>query len=123
MKQLSGLDATFLYMETPSQFGHVSSLSIFAAAGRPELRPVRSVAIADRASRSICSSRCGASCATSRCASTIPFWVDDDQFDLDFHVRNTAIPPPGTDAQLADLVARIVGPARSTARARCGRRT
>ena len=29
MKQLSGLDASFLYMETPSQFGHVSSLSLF----------------------------------------------------------------------------------------------
>ena len=30
MKQLSGLDASFLYLETGSQFGHVSSLSIYA---------------------------------------------------------------------------------------------
>ena len=29
MKQLSGLDATFLHMETASQFGHVSSLCIY----------------------------------------------------------------------------------------------
>jgi hypothetical protein len=36
MKQLSGLDASFLYMETESQFGHVSSLSIYA---RPEEDP------------------------------------------------------------------------------------
>ena len=36
MKQLSGLDASFLYMETGKQFGHVSSLSIYA---RPENDP------------------------------------------------------------------------------------
>ena len=29
MKQLTGLDASFLYMETGSSFGHVSSLSVF----------------------------------------------------------------------------------------------
>src|ERR671917_2832455 len=38
-----------------------------------------------------------------------PFWIDDPEFDLDFHVRHTAVPPPGSDAQLAELVARIVG--------------
>ncbi len=38
-----------------------------------------------------------------------PFWIDDPDFDLDFHVRNTATPPPGSDQQLADLVARIIG--------------
>jgi diacylglycerol O-acyltransferase len=36
MKQLSGLDASFLYVETGAQFGHVSSLSIYA---RPEDDP------------------------------------------------------------------------------------
>ena len=36
MKQLSGLDASFLYVETGSQFGHVSSLSIYA---KPEDDP------------------------------------------------------------------------------------
>ena len=39
MKQLSGLDASFLYMETPSQFGHVSSLSIFAKPDDPDYDP------------------------------------------------------------------------------------
>jgi diacylglycerol O-acyltransferase len=38
-----------------------------------------------------------------------PYWIEDPDFDLDFHVRHTAVPPPGTDEQLADLVARIVG--------------
>jgi diacylglycerol O-acyltransferase / wax synthase len=35
MKQLSGLDASLLYMESSSQFGHVSSLSIFARPDDP----------------------------------------------------------------------------------------
>jgi hypothetical protein len=39
MKQLSGLDASFLYMETPSQFGHVSSLSIFDKPDDPDYDP------------------------------------------------------------------------------------
>src|SRR4029079_13988933 len=38
-----------------------------------------------------------------------PFWIDDADFDLDFHVRHTAVPPPGDDRDLAELVARIVG--------------
>ena len=37
-----------------------------------------------------------------------PVWVDDDRFDLDYHVRRSALPRPGTDDQLRELVARIV---------------
>ena len=38
-----------------------------------------------------------------------PYWVDDPGFDIDFHVRHTAVAPPGSDEQLGELVARIVG--------------
>lgn len=34
-----------------------------------------------------------------------PAWVDDPDFDLDFHVRRIAVPPPGTDRQLLDMAA------------------
>lgn len=37
-----------------------------------------------------------------------PVWVDDDHFDLDYHVRRSALPRPGTDEQLRELVSRIV---------------
>ncbi|HSE09431.1 MAG TPA: wax ester/triacylglycerol synthase family O-acyltransferase [Nocardioidaceae bacterium] len=37
-----------------------------------------------------------------------PVWVDDDDFDLTFHVRRSALPRPGSMAQLRDLVARIM---------------
>ena len=39
MKQLSGLDATFLHLETSAQFGHVSSLSIYTRPDVPDYRP------------------------------------------------------------------------------------
>jgi diacylglycerol O-acyltransferase / wax synthase len=37
-----------------------------------------------------------------------PVWVDDEGFDLGYHVRRSALPRPGTDEQLFELVARIV---------------
>src|ERR1022692_180892 len=37
-----------------------------------------------------------------------PVWVDDPSFDLRYHVRQTAIPAPGGDEQLATLVARVM---------------
>jgi WS/DGAT/MGAT family acyltransferase len=36
-----------------------------------------------------------------------PYWIEDDAFDLDFHVRHIAVPAPGDRYQLADLVARL----------------
>lgn len=37
-----------------------------------------------------------------------PYWVDDEHFDLDYHIRHHAVPPPGTPEQLAEVVSRIV---------------
>src|SRR5690348_14643304 len=37
-----------------------------------------------------------------------PVWVDDPDIDLDFHLRRTALPPPGDDAALCRLVARVM---------------
>jgi diacylglycerol O-acyltransferase / wax synthase len=36
-----------------------------------------------------------------------PLWVDDTDFNLEYHVRHTALPKPGSDEQLRNLVARI----------------
>ena len=38
----------------------------------------------------------------------LPYWVEDPDFDIDFHVRQLALPSPGSDEQLAEQVARIV---------------
>ena len=36
-----------------------------------------------------------------------PVWIDDRDFDITYHVRRSALPAPGSDAQLHDLIARI----------------
>ncbi len=107
MKQLSGLDASFLYMETPTTFGHVSFLGTYA-------RPT-----ADFDPYAAARRRFGAVVGSIEplrrrlvevpYSLDHPYWIDDPDFDLDFHVRHIAIPPPGGDDQLAEQVARIVG--------------
>ncbi|MFN8040700.1 MAG: wax ester/triacylglycerol synthase family O-acyltransferase [Acidimicrobiales bacterium] len=37
-----------------------------------------------------------------------PEWHDDPGFDIDFHLRHVALPPPGTDRQLYDLATRLI---------------
>lgn len=107
MKQLSGMDASFLYMETPNQFGHVSSLSIFEMPDDPDYEPYE-------AWRSQIEARLHTLEPLTRRLLNVPlrldhpWWVQDPDFDLDFHVRHTAVPPPGTDGKLTELVARIV---------------
>ncbi|MBM7805757.1 WS/DGAT/MGAT family acyltransferase [Geodermatophilus bullaregiensis] len=36
-----------------------------------------------------------------------PVWADDPDFDVAYHVRRSAVPRPGTEAQLLDLVSRV----------------
>ena len=106
MKQLTGLDATFLYMETPSTYGHVSGLSIY---DRPsaDFDPLQ--AWRDQIQR-----RLHLLEPLTRRLRNVPFnldhpfWIEDPDFDLDFHVRHTAVPRPGRDEQVQDLVARII---------------
>ena len=38
-----------------------------------------------------------------------PFWIEDPDLDLEFHLREAALPAPGTDDKLVQLVARLVG--------------
>ena len=108
MKQLTGLDATFLHMETGSQFGHVSGLSIFERPEDPSYEPFR-------AWRHSIQERLHLLEPLRRRAVEVPFgidhpfWIEDPDFDLDYHVRHTAVPPPGGPEELEALVARIVG--------------
>ena len=46
----------------------------------------------------------------------LPYWIEDPNFDIDFHVRHHAVPPPGTPQQLGEAVSRII--ARPLDRAR-----
>ncbi|OPX14066.1 wax ester/triacylglycerol synthase family O-acyltransferase, partial [Gordonia sp. i37] len=37
-----------------------------------------------------------------------PVWVDDHDFDINFHIRRSGLPRPGTLAELGDLIARVM---------------
>ena len=108
MKQLTGLDATFLFLETPSQFGHVASYSVYERPDAPDYEPLG-------AWRRQLDERLHRLEPLRRRLRTVPlgidhpYWIDDPDFDLDFHVRHTAVAPPGSDRQLGALVARIIG--------------
>jgi WS/DGAT/MGAT family acyltransferase len=107
MKQLTGLDVSFLLMETPNTYGHVNGLSIY---DRPSADFNPFAAVRERFSIMV-----GHLEPLRRKVVEVPFqldrpyWVYDDNFDLDFHVRHIGLAPPGAADQLAEQVARIVG--------------
>ncbi|MEY3493123.1 MAG: hypothetical protein RL413_541, partial [Actinomycetota bacterium] len=107
MRQLSGLDATFLHLETSTTFGHVSGLALYS---RPsaDFDPYRTVYERFEA----LSGRVGPlheKLLDVPLGLDHPYWIVDDDFDLDYHVRHLGLAPPGTEAQLAEQVARIFG--------------
>ena len=107
MRQLTSLDAQFLALENARQTGHVGGLAILD----PTTRPDR--AFDCEAVRSLLRERLPLlppfrwRLAEVPLGLDYPYWVEDEEFDLDFHVRELALPKPGSDRQLADQVARI----------------
>ena len=107
MQQLSSLDAQFLALESDRNYGHVGSVAILD----PSTAPGGKVTIEDV--RRLLSERLHLIPPfTLRLAEVplglaLPYWVPDDHFDLGFHCREIALPPPGSTGQLAEQVARI----------------
>jgi WS/DGAT/MGAT family acyltransferase len=107
MHQLSSLDAQFLGLESSKVYAHVGGLLIFdpstASTGKLGIKEISGL-IAERLHlvppfrwRLI----------QVPLGLDHPYWTEDPAFDLGYHVRETAVPPPGDDRQLADTVARI----------------
>lgn len=107
MLQLSGLDTAFLNMETPTTFGHVATLMLFDADGFREPGPYAAVC-AHIAARLHLLPPLYRRLVPVPLAIDNPYWIDDDDVDLEFHVRHLGLPPPGDDRQLADQIARII---------------
>jgi len=108
MRQLTSLDSQFLALETPRQSGHVASVAILDTS----TTPTGTLTLADI--QSLIAERLPLLPPLRWRLQEVPlgldypYWVDDVDFDLDFHVRELALPSPGSDEQLAEQVARIV---------------
>jgi len=103
--RLSALDASFLVSErarTPAQIG---SLSVFVPA-RSGLDYDALVQLIEQRIAKV--PRYRQKIRTVPAGITRPVWVDDNDFDISFHVRRSALPAPGSAAQLHELVSRLV---------------
>jgi diacylglycerol O-acyltransferase len=106
MQQLTGLDASFLAFETANSTGHVGGVSVLdpGEAPKPLTLARLTEVLADRLPlvpvlrRKILNVPLGLD---------QPYWIDDAEFDIEYHVRELALPVPGSDAQLTEQVARL----------------
>ncbi|NEW28809.1 WS/DGAT/MGAT family O-acyltransferase [Nocardia cyriacigeorgica] len=104
MEQLTGLDASFLYLETGTQHLHVCALLI--------LDPVEGTYSFDELKTEL-GRRLPLIPHMRRKVHEVPFnldhpvWVDDPNFDLDYHIRRVGLPRPAGRAELAELIGDI----------------
>ena len=100
--RLSAVDASFLAQEGPNAHMHVGAMLIFE--GPP---PAYEDFVDQIRSRLHLVPRYRQKLAVPPLETGRPLWVDDTSFNLEYHVRHTALPKPGSEAQLTALAARI----------------
>ncbi|GGU50091.1 putative diacyglycerol O-acyltransferase [Lentzea flava] len=106
MEHLSPLDAAFLEIEDADP--HVS-LAIASVAVVEGPAPSHDEFLALMRSKLPLLPRARQRLVRAPLDLSSPAWQDDPEFDLTYHVRRTALPAPGGDAELCALVARIMG--------------
>jgi diacylglycerol O-acyltransferase len=108
MDRLSGLDASFLYLESSAQLLHVCGVIVLDPETIPggysfeefkdELeRRIAGVPMFQRKLKQV------------PLGIDHPVWVKDDEFDIDRHVHRMALPTPGGERELADLCGHMAG--------------
>ena len=102
LDRLTSTDMGFLEQESPSAHMHIGGLLLFEGPA-PEYDKVRS----HIRGRLHLIPRYRQKLATPPAGSGRPVWVDDTNFNIDYHVRHTALPAPGSEAQLLEMTARI----------------
>ena len=106
MERLSGLDATFLYFETPAQHMHVSVVAVLDPSGVPGGYSFEKI-------QDLIASRLHLLPPFHRRLVRVPFdlhhpvWVEDPDFDIIHHVRRISCPAPGGPRELAAVCGRI----------------
>jgi diacylglycerol O-acyltransferase len=107
MRQLTSLDAQFLNVESPRVYGHVGSYAVYDPSTAPggELTVKDLCRLVGERLHLLPPFRWRL--VQVPFGLELPYWVEDEHFDLDFHIRESAVPPPGDDQQVAETVARI----------------
>ena len=108
MEQLGGLDATFLYCETPTMHLHVCGLLLLDPSAMPSGYSYDRI-------RSVYSERLSQLPSVRQKLATAPFnlgrpfWVDDPNLDIDRHFHRVVLEPPGDERSLANVAGDIAG--------------
>jgi diacylglycerol O-acyltransferase len=101
--RLSPLDASFLHVEDGVSHMHIASIAIFEGPS-PAFEEVTAMV----------QGKLGLVPRYRQVVRFVPFdlgrpvWVDDPHFAIDYHLRHTALPSPGTEEQLRALVGRVM---------------
>jgi diacylglycerol O-acyltransferase len=106
MKHLSGIDSAFLHLESPEMPMHIGSLNVldlpdgysgdFFEDTQAHIR--ERMHLAEVFTRKL---------ALMPLDLSNPVWVDDEDIDLDYHIRRVTLPKPGSNRQLQQYVARL----------------
>ncbi len=102
LDRLTSIDASFLHQEGRSSHMHIGGVLIFD--GPP---PAFEDYLDHVRGRLHLVPRYRQKLATPPLQTGRPLWVDDPDFNLEYHVRHTALPAPGSEEQLLLLVARL----------------
>ncbi len=103
MDRLSSLDAEFLHLEDDRAHMHIGGVCIFDNPP-PSLEEIQALI----ASKLQVVPRYRQRVRTVPLELGRPVWLDDPNFHLDYHVRNSALPAPGDNATLSRLVGRLM---------------
>ncbi|MEH6549922.1 MAG: wax ester/triacylglycerol synthase family O-acyltransferase [Pseudomonadales bacterium] len=107
MQQLTGLDASFLYLETANTPMHISSVVIYDPSTAPNGKVRFKEILKNTEARS-----CRVPSMTNVLVNVPmsldhPYWRTEGSFDAEFHIRHMALPAPGDWRQLCILIARL----------------
>lgn len=103
LDRLTAVDASFLHQEGPSSHMHIGGVTIFEGPPPGYAEFLRSLR-----GRLHLVPRYRQKLATPPMGTGRPVWVDDPEFQLEYHVRHTALPGPGSEEQLMNLAARVI---------------
>jgi diacylglycerol O-acyltransferase len=102
MEELSGLDASFLYLETPKVPMHIGGVAIIEGSLAFDMFRQfmqNRLHIVDKLTQKL---------VTVPMSLDKPYWVDDPDFDLNQHLHRTALPSPGGWKELRSLASRLL---------------